>query len=184
MRVSAALVAATAVGGVAASSGAVAAASSARVPRSADVTLVVYSAQGYDKAMTTAFSKKYHITVSLDDNSTGPLLTQIAASKNNPKWGLLWVDGATAFAGLDTQHLLLQGWEPSVSWNSLGKEALPTDKSYIPTGVTLAGSDGLQLQKGVHSSCGLERSLSSTWKGKVGTNDPSQSGPTYPSSPA
>jgi iron(III) transport system substrate-binding protein len=70
------------------------------------VTLVVYSAQGYDHAMTTAFTKATGIPVKLDDNSTGPLLTQIEASKNNPNWGLLWVDGATAFAGLDQQGLL------------------------------------------------------------------------------
>ena len=64
--------------------------------------------------MSKAFTKATGIPVSLDDNSTGPLLTQIEASKNNPKWGLLWVDGATAFAGLDTQGLLLKGFEPSV----------------------------------------------------------------------
>ena len=48
------------------------------------MTLVVYSAQGYDHAMTTAFQKATGIPVKLDDNSTGPLLTQIEASKNNP----------------------------------------------------------------------------------------------------
>ena len=63
--------------------------------------------------MSKAFTKATGIPVQLDDNSTGPLLTQIEASRNNPKWGLLWVDGATAFAGLDTQNLLLKGWEPS-----------------------------------------------------------------------
>ena len=80
----------------------------------AKVPLVVYSAQGYDSAMTAAFTKATGIPVKLDDNSTGPLLTQIEASKNNPNWGLLWVDGATAFAGLDQQGLLLKGYEPSV----------------------------------------------------------------------
>jgi iron(III) transport system substrate-binding protein len=48
------------------------------------VPLVVYSAQGYDHAMATAFQKATGIQVKLDDNSTGPLLTQIEASKNNP----------------------------------------------------------------------------------------------------
>ena len=103
----------------------------------AKVPLVVYSAQGYDKAMTAAFQKATGIPVKLDDNSTGPLLTQIEASKNNPNWGLLWVDGATAFAGLDQQGLLLKGYEPSVQWDSLGTQSLPADKSYTPTGVTL-----------------------------------------------
>ena len=50
----------------------------------AAVPLVVYSAQGYDSAMTKAFTKATGIPVQLDDNSTGPLLTQIEASKNNP----------------------------------------------------------------------------------------------------
>ena len=84
-----------------------------------------------------AFQKATGIPVKLDDNSTGPLLTQIEASKNNPNWGLLWVDGATAFAGLDAQGLLLKGFEPSVAWNSLGTASIPADKSYVPTGVTL-----------------------------------------------
>jgi ATP-dependent DNA helicase RecQ len=65
---------------------------------------------------------------------------RIEASKNNPNWGLLWVDGATAFAGLDAQGLLLNGYEPSVSWNSLGSRSVPSDKSYIPAGVYLAGA--------------------------------------------
>ena len=108
-----------------------AAASSARGP------LVVYSAQGYDSAMTKAFTQATGIPVKLDDNSTGPLLTQIEASRNNPNWGLLWVDGATAFAGLDQQGLLLKGFEPGVRWDSLGTQSVPADKSYTPTGVTL-----------------------------------------------
>ena len=49
------------------------------------------------------------------------------------------MDGATAFAGLDAQGLLLKGFEPSVTWNSLGASVLPKDKSYAPTGVTLMG---------------------------------------------
>jgi hypothetical protein len=29
------------------------------------------------------------------------------------------------------------GFEPNVSWNSLGAHSLPADKNYIPTGITL-----------------------------------------------
>src|SRR5277367_5080652 len=125
-----------------AAASAAAATSSASAPASspaATVPLVLYSAEGYDSAMSKAFTKATGIPVSLDDNSTGPLLTQIEASKNNPTWGLLWVDGATAFAGLDTQGLLLKGFEPSVSWNSLGQASVPADKSYVPTGATIMG---------------------------------------------
>ena len=160
----------------AASTSASASASTSAAP----VPLVVYSAQGYDSVMTKAFTKATGIPVQLDDNSTGPLLTQIEASKNNPKWGLLWVDGATAFAGLDTQGLLLKGFEPSVTWNSLGTQSVPTDKSYVPTGVTLMGIVAYNKQKVTSPPTTWQALESSTWKGQVGMNDPSQSGPTYP----
>jgi iron(III) transport system substrate-binding protein len=146
----------------------------------AAVPLVVYSAQGYDSAMTKAFTKATGIPVQLDDNSTGPLLTQIEASKNNPKWGLLWADGDEAFAGLDTQGILLKGWEPSVSFNSLGSSVEPKDESYVPTGVTLMGIVAYNKQKVKNPPTTYQALESSTWKGQVGMNDPSQSGPTYP----
>jgi iron(III) transport system substrate-binding protein len=154
--------------------------SSSNSPSSAKVPLVVYSAQGYDHAMATAFQKATGITVKLDDNSTGPLLTQIEASKNNPNWGLLWVDGATAFAGLDQQGLLQKGFEPSVQWNSLGTQSLPSDKSYTPTGVTLMAALVYDKTKVTNPPTTWQQLLSAQWKGEVGMNDPSQSGPTYP----
>jgi iron(III) transport system substrate-binding protein len=156
------------------------ASASASASASSVVPLVVYSAQGYDSAMTKAFTKATGIPVQLDDNSTGPLLTQIEASKNNPNWGLLWVDGATAFAGLDQQGLLMKGFEPSVSWNSLGTASLPTDKSYVPTGVTLMGIVAYNKAKVPNPPSTWQELESSTWKGQLGMNDPSQSGPTFP----
>ena len=155
-------------------------ASSAAAAAASKVTLVVYSAQGYDSAMTKAFTKATGIPVKLDDNSTGPLLTQIEASKNNPNWGLLWVDGATAFAGLDTQGLLLKGFEPDVQWNSLGTQSLPADKSYTPTGVTLVAAVAYNKDKVKSPPTTWQQLLSSQWKGQVGMDDPSQSGPTFP----
>ena len=110
--------------------------------------------------MTKAFTKATGIPVQLDDNSTGPLLTQIEASKNNPKWGLLWVDGDTAFAGLDTQGLLLKGCEPSVTWNSLGSSVVPKDQSYAPTGVTLMGIVAYNKAKVAEPAHDLAGSLS------------------------
>jgi iron(III) transport system substrate-binding protein len=120
------------------------------------------------------------IPVKLDDNSTGPLLTQIEASRNNPNWGLLWVDGATAFAGLDQQGLLQKGFEPSVSWNTLGQQSLPADKSYTPTGVTLMAALVYDKTKMTSPPSTWQQLLSPAYKGEVGMNDPSQSGPTYP----
>src|SRR6202046_877156 len=166
-----------------AAASAAAATSSAAAPASspaATVPLVLYSAQGYDSAMSKAFTKATGIPVSLDDNSTGPLLTQIEASKNNPKWGLLWADGDTAFAGLDVQNLLLKGWEPSVTWNSLGASVLPKDKSYAPTGVTIMGIVAYNKTKVPHPPTTWQALESSAWKGQIGMNDPSQSGPTFP----
>ena len=159
---------------------AAASASSPAKPKSSTVPLVVYSAQGYDHAEVTAFSNATHIPVRLDDNSTGPLLTQIEASRNNPNWGLLWVDGATAFAELDKQGLLLKGWEPKVKWNSLGRRNLPSDKSYVPTGVTLMAALVYDSSKVSDPPTSWKQLLSSKWQGAVGMNDPSQSGPTYP----
>jgi iron(III) transport system substrate-binding protein len=157
------------------------AASTAATPSpAAKVTLVVYSAQGYDSAMTKAFSRATGIPVKLDDNSTGPLLTQIEASKDNPDWGLLWVDGATAFAGLDAQGLLLKGFEPSVQWNSLGSQSIPPDKSYTPTGVTLMAALAYNKAKVKNPPTSWQQLLQPQWKGQVGMNDPSQSGPTFP----
>jgi iron(III) transport system substrate-binding protein len=164
----------------ASSSGAVSSPASAASSSSATVPLVVYSAQGYDSAMTKAFTKATGIPVKLDDNSTGPLLTQIEAAKNNPKWGLLWVDGATAFASLDQQGLLMKGFEPSVSWNSLGSQSVPADKSYVPTGVTLMGILAYNKTKVPNPPSTWQALESSAWKGKVGMDDPSQSGPTFP----
>jgi iron(III) transport system substrate-binding protein len=138
-------------------------------------TLVVYSAQGYDQAMVTAFQKATGIPTTLDDNSTGPLLTQIEASKNNPHWGLLWVDGDTAFAGLDKQHLLLRGWEPKVKWNPFGKHALPKDKSYVPTHVTFMAALVYDSTKVSAPPKNWSQLLQPQWNGKVGMNDPSQS---------
>jgi len=164
------------------SSGASSSASSASASSSSSgpVPLVVYSAQGYDSAMTKAFTKATGIPVNLDDNSTGPLLTQIEAAKNNPKWGLLWVDGATAFASLDQQGLLMKGFEPSVAWNSLGSQSLPADQSYVPTGVTLMGIVAYNKTKVPNPPTTWQALESSTWKGQLGMNDPSQSGPTFP----
>jgi iron(III) transport system substrate-binding protein len=130
---------------------------------------------------TEAFTKATGIPVKLDDNSTGPLLTQIEASKNNPNWGLLWVDGATAFAGLDQQGLLMKNVVPSdVSYNALGTASIPADKSYAPAGVTMMAAVVYNKAKVPNPPKTWQDLLSPQWKGQIGMNDPSQSGPTFP----
>jgi len=144
------------------------------------VPLIVYSAQGYDAAMVHAFQAATGIPTELDTNSTGPLLAQIQASKNNPHWGLLWVDGQTAFAELDDQHMLVRGFEPKVKWNKLGKSVLPKDKSFVPTGITLMAAIAYTSKVVKSPPTSWNTLLSSKWKGAVGMNTPTQSGPTYP----
>jgi iron(III) transport system substrate-binding protein len=178
-RVGAAVAAVLAAAGVSVGVASTVASATAK-PHTKGVPLVVYSAQGYDKAEVAAFEQASGYTVELDDNSTGPLLTQIEASKNNPKWGLLWVDGATAFAELDDQGLLVRGFEPSASWNSLGTANVPSDKSYIPTGVTLMAAMVYKPKDSKNPPTTWRGLLSTEYQNEVGMNDPSQSGPTYP----
>lgn len=178
MLAAAASIGAIALAGCSSSSSSSAGASSSASAK--PVPLVVYSAQGYDKAAVTAFQQATGIPVQLDDDSTGPLLTKIEASKNNPKWDVLWVDGATAFAGLDTQGLLYKGYEPPASWNSLGSQSIPKDKSYIPAGMTFTVAVAYNKTKVPNPPTTWAQLLDPQWKGQVGMNDPSQSGPTYP----
>jgi iron(III) transport system substrate-binding protein len=103
---------------------------------SGTVPLVVYSAQGYDSVVTKAFQQATGIPVKLDDDSTGPLLTKIAAERNNPQWGLLWVDGDTAFAALDKQGQLAT-YAPPAQLTAAGESVLPTDHSYVPVSTTV-----------------------------------------------
>ncbi len=146
----------------------------------AKVPLVLYAAEGYDSAEAKAFQAATGIPVKLDDDSTGPLVTKIEAEKNNPQWDLFWVDGDQAFASLDRQDQLLKGWQPSVTYNSLGKSLVPSDKSYIPTGVTMAGAVVYDTKTLSAPPTSWKDLLSAQYKGVVGMNDPAVSGPTYP----
>ncbi|MDE3223416.1 MAG: extracellular solute-binding protein [Acidobacteriota bacterium] len=146
-------------------------------------TLVVYSAQGYDKATVDAFNATHPgFNVTLNDNSTGPLLQQIQAEGAHPTWGVLWVDGATAFAQLDHEGLLAKHIVPKVNFNKVGLANIPTDGSYVPTGVTATGAlvyDSAQISKSQLPKTWAQLT-SSSFAGKIGMNDPTQSGPTYP----
>lgn len=146
----------------------------------APVPLVVYSAQGYDKAMTTAFQKATGIPTQLVDDSTGPLLARVQAEQANPKWGLLWVDGAEPFAALDKAGMLVKGYEPDVTLNAPGQAVVPSDKSYIPTGLTATAAVVYDATKTPKPPASWQDLLSPAWRGAVGMNDPSVSGPTYP----
>jgi iron(III) transport system substrate-binding protein len=146
------------------------------------VPLVLYAAEGYDTAEGQAFQKATGIPVKVDDNSTGPLTTQIEAERNNPKWNLFWVDGATVFASLDQQGLLYKGFQPSEysRYGPVGKAIIPSDHSYVPTGVTMAAAVVYDTKTVTNPPTSWSQLTSPQWKGAVGMNDPSVSGPTYP----
>ncbi|AMM19382.1 hypothetical protein AX769_03580 [Frondihabitans sp. PAMC 28766] len=141
--------------------------------------LVLYAAEAYDVNMGKAFTAKTGIPVKVVDDSTGPLLTKVAAEKNNPQWSMLWVDGDTAFASLDKQKELLD-YTPSATYTSVGKTLVPSDHSYVPTGTTAVAALIYNSAATTKVPTSYSDLLTSAYSGKVGMNDPSQSGPTYP----
>ena len=142
-------------------------------------TLLVYSAQGYDINTVKAFSRATGVPTELVDDSTGPLLARIQAEKAAPQWGLLWVDGATAFASLDQQGLLEKHLQvPAL--DSAGMKVLPADRSFVPTGVTMACTAIYNTKLLPNPPKTWKGLLAASLKGKVGMNDPAVSGPTYP----
>lgn len=147
-------------------------------------TLVLYSAQGYDQAMATAFQKATGITVKLTDDSTGPLIAKAEAEASNSHWDIIWFDGPSSMQAMDNQSLLLQGWTPNdvSNYTSLGTSLIPPDKAYYPTGVTGMGAIGYdpKVVKASQLPKTLNDLLSPQWKNQVAMNDPSVSGPTYP----
>ncbi len=146
---------------------------------SGGAALTVYSAQGYDGPVTKAFTAATGIQVKLVDDSTGPLLTKVSAERNNPQWGLLWVDGDTAFAALDKQGQLLN-YAPPVSLTPVGQTLTPSDHSYIPVSTTVMAAMIYNAAKTSSVPAGYSDLLGPAYKGLVGMNDPAQSGPTYP----
>jgi iron(III) transport system substrate-binding protein len=149
------------------------------------VNLSLYSAQGYDSYVVAAFNAanpSIHIT--LNDNSTGTLLTQIAAEQDsgNPTWNMMWADGATWAAQFDVSGWTKHGILPSgVNFNTAGLTNLPSNKSFVPTGVTVTG--GLCYDTAATQGVSLPSTfagLVNMPNGSLGMNNPSLSGPTYP----
>jgi iron(III) transport system substrate-binding protein len=144
------------------------------------VPLVVYSAQGYDQAEVTAFQKATGIPTELTDSSTGPLLEKVSAEAQNPHWGLLWIDGDEPFAALDQQGALVKNFQPKVDYNQLGQDTDPSDHSYYPTGITLAGAVVYEPSQTPNPPTSWQELTQPQWKGQVAMNNPSISGPTFP----
>jgi iron(III) transport system substrate-binding protein len=154
-------------------------AASATTKNSTVKPIILYAAMGYDSVIAKAFTAASGIPVKLVDDSTGPLLTKIAAEKNNPQWTALWVDGNTAFAALDKQGQLL-AYKSKVKLNLVGTKLTPADHSYTPTGTTVMAALIYNSAKVTSVPTSYNDLLKPVYKGQVGMNDPSQSGPTFP----
>jgi len=143
------------------------------------VPLIIYAAEGYDQVAADAFTKATGIKTVLHDDSTGPLLAKVSAEKSNPQFGVLWVDGATAFAALDKQGQLLP-YTPKAKFSAAGKSVIPADHSYIPTGLTTMAALIYNAAKVTTLPKSYNDLLKPMYKGQIGMNDPNQSGPTFP----
>ena len=149
------------------------------VTHAAPVTLNVYAALDYSSDVTKGFTAKTGIPVNLVALSTGPLLAKIQAEKNNPQWGIYWADGAEPCAAFDLDKQLLPYQSKAAHFNAIGKKIQPKNHSYVSPGYT-------EMVGVVYNSAKIPAPKSwddlttSTFTGKVGMNNPSISGPTYP----
>jgi len=144
------------------------------------VPLVIYAAHDAAQPMADAFTAATGIPTKLVADSTGPLLAKIQAEKNNPQWGMLWIDGAEAMAALDGQGQLLTGYYPDVALTDLGKSIVPQNKSFIPTGLTITGALVYDTRTLPNPPTSWQDLLKPEYKDMVGMNNPAVSGPTYP----
>ncbi len=142
--------------------------------------LVVYSSEGYDAVVAQYFRQRTGIPVQLVTDKLGTLAARIQATKSRPQWGVFWADGPTVMASLDGQHLLVKNLHPTASLNALGLAAVPRDKSFVPTGVTLTAA--LLYTKNVVTTppTAWSQLLGSQWKGEIGITTPKMVGSDYP----
>lgn len=148
--------------------------------QAAPTTVTIYEATGYAANEIAAFNKVMGYPAVKDyTDSTGPLLAKVAAENNNPQWNLLWVDGAEAFAYLDKQDKL-DPYTPKGDFNALGKALFPADHGFVPVGATLMGVALYNAAKVTTPPTTYTDLLNSSYKGKLGMNNPAVSGPTYP----
>jgi len=146
----------------------------------ADHGLVLYSGLDYGPAVADAFTQETGIKIRVVRLATGSLLARMVAQGGHPDWDIAWFDGATAAAALDADHLLARGLPAPAGLTPVGQSMLSADGAYIPTGFTLAGvfiSDPARMRAPPAAWNDL---MAPAYKGQVGMNDPSISGPTYP----
>ena len=144
------------------------------------VPLVLYAAEGYDTTVAKAFQKATGIPTTVYDAHTGIVVSKIEQEKNNPQWGVTRFDGDMAMSSLDQQGLLLRGWQPNSTWNARGMQFLPKDKSYFPTGYTIAATILYNSKAMPKPPTSWSQLLSSTYSSKLGILNPAIDGPAYP----
>ena len=144
------------------------------------VPLVLYAAEGYDSTVAAAFQKATGIPTSVYDAHTGIVVSKIEQEKNNPRWGVTWFDGDMAMSTLDSQGLLLKGWQPTAAWTTQGQQFLPADKSYVPTGYTIAAGILYNSKAMPNPPSTWNQLLSSAYSSKLGILNPAIDGPAYP----
>lgn len=144
------------------------------------VPLTIYAAEGYDTTVAKAFEKATGVPTTVYDDHTGVVLAKVEAEKANPKWGLLWIDGGMAMAHLDQQGMLLKGFEPNAPFTGVGKSFIPADKSYVPTGFTIAATIRYNSKAMPQPPAAWTDLLQARYKGKLGILNPAIDGPAYP----
>ncbi len=151
---------------------------SASVSAAASGGFTLYSSMGFAKQAIAAFTAKTGIPVKLVADSGGPLLTKVSAEKANPQWTALWVEGDMAYATL-AQSGQLAPYAPQVNYNAVGKTLTPQDHTYAPVSATTMAALLCNAVKVPNPPSQYSELLAEQYKGRIGMNDPSQSGPTY-----
>ena len=147
---------------------------------SGKVPLVIYAAEGYDSTVAKAFQQATGIPTSVYDAHTGIVVSKIEQEKSNPQWSLTWFDGDMAMSSLDQQGLLLRGYEPKAAWNARGLQFLSKDKSYVPTGYTIAATILYNSKAVPKPPTTWKQLLSPAYSHKLGILNPAIDGPAYP----
>jgi len=144
------------------------------------VPLEVYSSEGYDALVVHDFEAETGIPVHLETKPLKTLTAEVQSTKSNPHWGVLWVDGPTAMATLDGEHLLVKHLKTTASLNALGLHALPKDKSFVPTGVTFTAALLYSTKAVSLPPTTFAQLLLPQWKGQIAMTTPKQVAATYP----
>jgi iron(III) transport system substrate-binding protein len=142
--------------------------------------LVVYAGLDYAPAVVAKFTQETGIKVGVVRLSTGSLMARIVSQGHHPDWDLAWFDGSTAAASLDQAGLLAHHLPAPDRLTAAGKAMLSADGAFIPTGMTLAGVYIYDPQRMAAPPAGWGELTEPAYRGQIGMNDPSISGPTYP----